>query len=48
MRKERADHEDRRAAMIEKIISITLFVLFSTTAVGLALFLFWFAWTHKA
>jgi hypothetical protein len=48
VRKERADHEHRRAAMIEKIISITLFVLFSTTAVSLAMFLFWFAWTHKA
>lgn len=48
VRKERADHEHRKAAMIEKIISITLFVLFSTTALGLALFLFWFAWAHKA
>ena len=48
VRKERADHEHRRAAMIEKIVSISLFVLFFSTAIGLALFLFWFAWTHKA
>jgi hypothetical protein len=48
VRKERADHEHRRAAMIEKITSISLFVLFFSTAMGLALFLFWFAWTHKA
>ena len=48
VRKERADHEHRRAAMIEKIVSISLFVLFFSTAMGLALFLFWFAWTHKA
>ena len=48
VRKERADHEHRRAAMIEKITSISLFVLFFSTAIGLAGFLIWFAWTHKA
>jgi hypothetical protein len=48
VRRERAEHEHRKAAMIEKITSIVLFVLFFSTALGLAGFLIWFAWTHKA
>jgi hypothetical protein len=48
VRKERQAHEHRRAAMIEKITSIVLFVLFFSTALGLAGFLIWFAWSHRA
>ena len=48
VRKQRRDHEYRKQEIKDKIISGTLLILLTTTALGLAGFLIWFSWSNRA